>query len=130
MIDQQQLAEILRLHGMWLRGEDGGVRADLREAVLSGAVLPTGVRIASLCFGGWAVTVTRDTTTIGCQTHPNEDWLRWTPSDVAEMHPDAKRWWARYLEAVCAVIRVVMQEEVKRAGKVRKAIKMGLGVEA
>ena len=34
-----QIKETLRLHGMWLRYEDGGVRADLREANLSGANL-------------------------------------------------------------------------------------------
>ena len=41
---QDQIKETLRLHGMWLQGEKGGVRAnlretDLREANLSGADL-------------------------------------------------------------------------------------------
>jgi len=146
----EQLKETLRLHGMFLRGEPGGVRANLRDADLQGADLrdanlsyaimscanlyganlhganlrdadlqgadlrdanlPNGYRIASLCFGGWTVTATPSTTTIGCQTHPNEDWLRWTPDDVATMHADAKVWWTRHREAVCAVIRDVMQE--------------------
>jgi uncharacterized protein YjbI with pentapeptide repeats len=34
-----ELKEILRLHGMWLRGEQDGKRADLSGAVLSGADL-------------------------------------------------------------------------------------------
>ena len=34
-----QLAEIVRLHGAWLRGEAEGARADLRDAVLRGADL-------------------------------------------------------------------------------------------
>ena len=181
-----KLAEVIRLHGMWLRGETGGLRADLRganlceanlcganlreanlrganlceanlrganlceanlrganlrganlreadlreanlrganlrganlreadlrEANLRGANLPNGYRIASLCFGGWSVTVSQSTTSIGCQKHPNADWLRWSPSDVAHMHEDAAAWWARHREAVCAVIRDVMQED-------------------
>ena len=35
----EQLKEILRLHGMWLRGEDGGTRANLADANLAGANL-------------------------------------------------------------------------------------------
>ena len=35
----RDLKETLRLHGMWARGEDGGVRADLRGADLRGADL-------------------------------------------------------------------------------------------
>lgn len=34
MTDRIDLPEILRLHGMWLRGEPGGVRADLSGADL------------------------------------------------------------------------------------------------
>jgi hypothetical protein len=79
--------------------------ADLTGADLTGA----GLRIASLCFGGWPVTVTPEHTAIGCQKHPNAEWLRWTPEDVAAMHADASSWWARHREAVCAVIRDVMQ---------------------
>ncbi len=84
--------------------------ANLSGADLSGADLPTGLRIAALCFGGWPVTVTTETTTIGCQSHPNAKWLAWTPDDVGSFHRDAKAWWGRHREAVCAVIRDVMQE--------------------
>ena len=35
----EQLAESRRLHRRWLRNEDGGQRADLRSAILSGADL-------------------------------------------------------------------------------------------
>ena len=38
-MDKAKLAEIIRKHGMWLRGEADGKRADLRGAVLSGADL-------------------------------------------------------------------------------------------
>jgi uncharacterized protein YjbI with pentapeptide repeats len=151
----EELKTLLALHAKWIRGEEGGERAnlsganlsganlsgadlsganlsgadlsgadlsganlrgadlrgaDLRGADLRGADLPTGLRIASLCFGGWPVTVTPETTTIGCQSHPNAKWLAWTPDDVGSFHRDAKAWWGRHREAVCAVIRDVMQE--------------------
>ena len=94
--------------------------ANLRGANLRGANLPPTYRIASLCFGGWSVTVTPETTAIGCQRHPNADWLRWTPDDVAHMHDDAKSWWTRHRESVCAVIRDVMQPEQEQKQEVPK----------
>ncbi len=39
MIDRKKLAEILRLHQLWLDGKDGGERADLHGADLHGANL-------------------------------------------------------------------------------------------
>lgn len=36
---KEELQEVLRLHGMWLRGEEGGKRADLDSADLRGADL-------------------------------------------------------------------------------------------
>lgn len=36
---KSELADILDKHAKWLRGEDGGERADLSEAYLSGADL-------------------------------------------------------------------------------------------
>ena len=87
--------------------------ADLRDANLCGAELPPGYRIASLCFGGWPVTATPTTTTIGCESHPNESWLGWSVDapEIEAMHPEAAAWWRRHREAVCAVIRDVMQRE-------------------
>jgi hypothetical protein len=87
--------------------------ADLCGANLCGAELPPGYRIASLCFGGWPVTATPTTTTIGCESHPNESWLGWSVDapEIEAMHPEAAAWWRRHREAVCAVIRDVMQRE-------------------
>ncbi len=95
------------LHYANLRGADLRA-ADLRGADLHGADLPDGYRIASLSFGGWGITVTPTSTSIGCQTHSNEDWLLWSPEDVAGFHDDAADWWRRHRAAVCAVIRDVM----------------------
>ena len=92
------------LSGADLRG------TDLRGANLSGAVLPAGYAIASLCFGGWSVTVTPTTTTIGCQSHASTQWLAWAVDapEIAAMHEDASAWWRRHRDAVHAVIRDVM----------------------
>ena len=38
-MDEQKLKQILESHGKWLRGEEGGERANLREADLRGANL-------------------------------------------------------------------------------------------
>ena len=100
------------LRGADLRGAD--LRdADLCDADLRDAELPPGYRIASLCFGGWPVTATPTTTTIGCESHPNESWLGWSVDapEIEAMHPEAAAWWRRHREAVCAVIRDVMQRE-------------------
>ena len=141
MPDQALIADLPRrldLHAKWRRMEKGGERlvligADLRDANLRGAdlrgadlrgadlcdadlrdaELPPGYRIASLCFGGWPVTATPTTTTIGCESHPNESWLGWSVAapEIEAMHPEAAAWWRRHREAVCAVIRDVMQRE-------------------
>ena len=102
------------LYGSYLRG------ADLCGANLYGADLPDGFRIASLCFGGWGITITPTHTTIGCQTHPNADWLKWSPADVALMHDRAREWWERHRESVCAVIRDVIRDVMREEPTVLK----------
>ena len=86
------------------------IGANLRGANLSGANLPDGYRIARIDFGGWSICVTPEKTSIGCQTHPNSDWLAWEPDDeqIVRMAHGASEFWARHKEAVRAVIRDVM----------------------
>ena len=88
-------------------------RANLAGANLARANLPSGFRVAHLCFGGWSITVTPQHTTIGCQRHDNDKWLAWLPGDVSHMHSSASAWWADHGEAIKAVIRNVMQEQHK-----------------
>ena len=87
--------------------------ANLQGANLRYANLPAVYRIASLCFGGWSITVTPTETQIGCERHPNASWLAWAADapEIAAMHIDAAVWWARHREAVCAVIKDVMTGE-------------------
>jgi len=81
---------------------------NLRDADLCGANLPAGFKIARLDFGGWSVCVTPTVTSIGCQTHPNENWLRWKPKDVRDFAAGAEEWWGRHGDTVKAAIRDVM----------------------
>jgi hypothetical protein len=77
---------------------------------LSGANLPKGYRIARLDFGGWSICVYPTRTVIGCEDHPNEKWLKWTPDDVRDFAAGAKAFWTQHGEAIKAVIRDVMGE--------------------
>jgi hypothetical protein len=46
-------------------------------------------------------------TSIGYQIHFNEDWLRWTPNDVADMASGAREWWTAHGDLIRAAIRDV-----------------------
>lgn len=50
-ITQEKLGELVRNHGKWLRGEDGGERLDLRDAYLSDANL-RGANLRGADLGG------------------------------------------------------------------------------
>ena len=85
--------------------------ADLRDANLCDANLPVGYKVCRMDFGGWSILVMPETTTIGCQTHQNEDWLRFTPEDVRGFSDGAFEYWQQHRESICAVIRDVMSKE-------------------
>jgi hypothetical protein len=89
------------LRGANLRG------ANLRDANLRGADLPWGYKIARLDFGGWSVTITPETTTIGCQSHANNLWLKAKPAWIRAMHQEASAWWKQHGAVVKALIRDV-----------------------
>ena len=95
------------LYGANLRG------ANLRGADLYGANLAEAkidIAICRMDFGMWSICIYSDRTSIGCQTHINENWLAWTPEsdEIKRMHSEASAWWALHGEAVKAVIRCVM----------------------
>ena len=51
-MDKKELTEILRLHKMWLNGEEEGERANLRDADLQGANLQ-GADVDYSCWPLW-----------------------------------------------------------------------------
>jgi hypothetical protein len=81
--------------------------ADLRGANLRDANLPADYRIARIDFGGWSVTITPTETSIGCQMHPNELWLKADPRWIDTMDMGATAWWARHGATIQAAIRDV-----------------------
>ena len=51
-----EISEVLRKHSLWLNGEDGGARANLRGADLRGANLRgANLRGANLDFATWPI---------------------------------------------------------------------------
>ena len=98
------IQEILRKHALWSKGEEGGERANLRGADLSGANL----READLrhCIGNmreiksaqwdtYAVVWTDSVLAIGCQQHPIKFWQSVTDEQLADMASDGVEWWKR-----------------------------------
>ena len=81
--------------------------ADLRNANLSNADLGA-FKVCRMDFGGWSILVLPETTSIGCQSHPNSEWLRFTPEDVKDFAGGAFEYWTQHRESICAVIRDVM----------------------
>ena len=89
--------------------------ADLRSADLESASLPVKFPMCRMDFGGWSIWIREGKTSIGCQTHSNEDWLKWESSDrvIGRMAHGASEWWETYGPAVKATIRVIENQVAK-----------------
>ena len=79
-----ELDEILKLHKMWLNNEEGGKRADLRDADLrrsnlSGANLIGAIKMSIHCK--WSHGITDGMIHIGCEKRNIEDWDNFFASD-------------------------------------------------
>jgi hypothetical protein len=98
---QDEIEESLRLHGMWLRREEGGKRANL------------------LCFGNmkeirtlqidtWQIGYTADTLQIGCQRHSIDKWRKWDTEAgrkwIEQMDSNALEWADKNLALVLQII--------------------------
>ena len=128
----EQIKETLRLHKLWLM-DDGGERANLRDANLQGANLRgahlqgADLRYANLRYADlwsanlqdavgnmreiksmqidpWAVTYTADTLQIGCQRHSIDLWRKADPRWIAAMDPKASGWWAKFGGIILSII--------------------------
>jgi uncharacterized protein YjbI with pentapeptide repeats len=84
--------------------------ANLSEANITLASLPENFPVARLDFGGWSIFITSTHTTIGCQKHPNSDWLKWSPKDVDGFSSSAKRFWKQHGSAIKIVIKDVQSQ--------------------
>ena len=137
---KDELDKILKKHMMWLNHEPGGERAVLRSADLRSAVLRSAnlrsadLRFADLrsadlryadlrsakdgavCrmdFGGWSICIRSKQTSIGCETHDNELWLKSTARSktIKAMDDNAAEWWGVHGPAIKAAIRCVISKE-------------------
>lgn len=89
--------------------------AKLNRAMLNGAEILQ-ARIEGVCrmdFGWWSICITKENTTIGCQTRENSFWLKAEPKHVRKMDRLAEARWIRYGNAVKAAIIAVMGEEAE-----------------
>lgn len=77
--------------------------ADLRYADLRYANLPKSIRIYQA--GLYTAYIMADATRIGCKYHSSNDWLAWSPEDVADMAPDAKEWWTEHGPTIKSIIK-------------------------
>ena len=114
-MNKEELAVIIENHGKWLRGENGGVRANLRGADLCGANLcdanlcDANLRGADLCgvnlcganlraghgdrnriksifaSDAYPIAYTSEVLQIGCQRHKISDWWEFDDRCIAEM---------------------------------------------
>ena len=86
--------------------------ANLSSTNLFGAALGFAdlgqTKIIRMDCGGWSICIYKKVTKIGCETHANVEWLKWTPSDVAHMAEGAEAWWAERGERIKAAIRYAM----------------------
>ena len=93
---KEDLQEILRLHGVWVRG-DGGVCADLSCANLSGAnlwsTIGNGREIRSIHCGTYNIAFTRDVMQIGCKRFLVADWFSFDDKAIASMDVGALDFW-------------------------------------
>lgn len=114
-MEATQLNNIIGLHGKWLRAEEDGARADLREADLRGANLyeanlyeAAGDRnyVKSLFVSdGYPITYTAEVLQIGCQRHPIADWWGFDDRQIAEMDgKTALKFWREWKDTIRAII--------------------------
>ena len=86
--------------------------ADFSLSIIANITLPINYRIARMDFGEWSVCIYPDRTTIGCQYHSNDKWLKWSPEDVEilEMATGASEFWRTYGPSIKAMIVAIMAQ--------------------
>ena len=118
---REELDEVLRLHALWLAGEAGGERADLRESNLRGADLSeanlrcanlreadlSGANLRRMASGnnreirtmqtdGWGIVYTSDMMAIGCRQHSLSEWWSFNDEQIADMDKGALDFWRKW----------------------------------
>lgn len=103
-----ELKEILRLNKLWLNGESGGVRADLRYCIGNGR------EIKSLQCDTYLIAYTQEIMAIGCQQHSIVEWWGFSDAEIRTMDGlRALEWWRKWKP----ILELVMRPETKIGGK-------------
>lgn len=135
-ITQAEADEVMRLHGLWVAGREGGKRAnfwgadlrgidlrnanlqgvnlqganlrgtDLRGADLRGANL-LGCNLIVLQLPEYTAYVGIEDTRIACEHYSNEQWLALTEDEIADMDYGALTWWRQYKPVIVAAMRAL-----------------------
>ena len=96
----ENISEILRNHKLWLKDEDGGERANLRGASLSGADLHrcvgNGREIKTIHTDAWPVVYTATDMAIGCQRHAIAAWWDFSDEKIVSMDEGALSFWRKW----------------------------------
>lgn len=119
---QDQIKEVIRLHGLWLNDEDGGRRADLSGADLSRADLSRAnlsyADLSSAKIDGEKITkdpllitglyysclITDGYMRLGCKRYTHAEWSEFNDSEIAAMDSRAIEFWNKWkfpLLAMC-----------------------------
>ena len=96
---QEELNLILENHKKWLN-DDGGIRANLWTANLSGANLRSTIgnqgQIITIQTDVWQIVYTSDVMQIGCQRHSINDWLVFSDDHISKMDSKALEFWKKW----------------------------------
>lgn len=118
-MNKESLQKILDNHTKWLNDKDGGVRADLRGADLSGAYLDADIfcldRIGSR-KGRTVYDATNDRVWCGCFKGTFAEWC----AKIKETYPDKNSRYRREYEAAIKYFR-----ELAKIAKCEAALKGG-----
>ena len=108
-MNSNELKEVLDKHTLFLKGKDGGERADLRGADLFGADLSGanlfGSNLIIYQSGLWPAYIQEDMIRIGCQYHSVKSWESFTDEEISKMHDDALRYWKANKEIILSIAR-------------------------
>jgi len=127
---KEQLSEILAKHKAWLNNEEGGERANLRNANLSCADLSdanlsnanlsyadlsdanlrnanlrflhsaNGKELACMNAGKYQVVLSKEKIAIGCKFFTVEEWKEFDDDKISKMDDGSLEWWKQWKEVI------------------------------
>ncbi len=134
-MNQHEINEVVRLHGLWVRSEEGGKRANLSGADLNGASLQgvyldgAALHLADLCGANligadlrqcigngreiktiqaepWDIIYTADQIAIERQQHAISDWWAFTDEQIKAMDDGgALEFWRKWKPILQQIMR-------------------------